>query len=53
MINSRVKKMEHKTYTRVFKLDAVGLVTEQFYSISQAYETLDIGERAFRQLSLY
>ena len=46
--------MGRKTYTREFKLDAVRLVTEQFYSVSQACKALEIGETAFRRwLSQY
>ena len=41
--------MGRKTYTREFKLDAVRLVTEQFYSVSQAYKALEIGETVFRR----
>jgi transposase-like protein len=35
--------MGRKTDTREFKLDAVRLVTEQFYSVSQACKALEIG----------
>ena len=37
-----------KSYTREFKLDAIALVKEQGYSISQAAESLDVNSNVLR-----
>lgn len=41
--------MTRRTFTREFKLDAVRMVKEQGYSVSQACKALDLGETAFRR----
>jgi transposase len=41
-------KKKRRTYTREFKIEAVGLVTEQGYSLREAAESLGVSANSLR-----